>query len=153
MFADRKNCKNRPGNCNRGADQNGSEELEKSNLGRNVSWLFYATDSKIQLRLEGTAVLIDGEEADEAWAQTSTFSRSAYVSIASPGTVAAGGHPPDTSDRVVTPAESERGRTNFRIVRTTVAAADCLYLRQEGHVRARLIYHPSGQCDCQWLVP
>lgn len=119
----------------------------------NVCWLFYASATKIQLRLEGAAALIDGEEADFAWAQTSIRSRSAYLSLASPGTVVTDQHPPDTSDRSVSLSESERGRTNFRIVRTKITSADWLYLRREGHVRAQLIYKDAGVCDGHWLVP
>ncbi len=119
----------------------------------NVCWLFYASATKIQLRLEGSASLIVGDEADDAWAETSTRSRAAYVSREPPGRAAAGPHPPDTSDRSVSSAESERGRPNFAIVRTVVRSADWLYLKREGHVRARLLYQESGQCDCQWVVP
>ncbi|MEM6690185.1 MAG: hypothetical protein AAF664_12200 [Planctomycetota bacterium] len=120
---------------------------------QDVCWLFYATVTKMQLRLEGSATIIDGAEADRAWAQTSLGSRSAYLSLAPPGTVVPDQHPPDTSDRSVSSLESERGRVNFRIVRTFVTTADWLYLKREGHVRARLNYQDSGKCDCCWLVP
>ena len=87
-----------------------------------VCWLFYAADTKMQLRVEGTAELIDGAEADEAWARTPLGSRPAYLSIERPGLPVEASTPPDTSDRVVSASESERGRTNFRIVRTTVTS-------------------------------
>jgi hypothetical protein len=118
-----------------------------------VSWLFYESSTKIQLRLEGVAEVINGEEADEAWNSTSLQSRAAYLSIESPGTPGSGPLPPDTSDRRVTLLESERGRANFRIVRTRVERADWLYLKTEGHVRAKLDYSMGGEASAQWVVP
>jgi len=61
--------------------------------------------------------------------------------------------PPDTSDRIVTAAESERGRDNFRIIRTTVRHVDWLYLRRGAHVRAHLDYQASPHESCRWVVP
>jgi hypothetical protein len=119
----------------------------------NVCWLFYASATKIQLRLEGTASLVSGDEVEQAWQQTTTRSRAAYVSLDPPGSVATGTQPPDTSDRKVSRSESERGRSHFAIVRTVVRRADWLYLRREGHVRAELLYRDSGRCDVHWLVP
>jgi len=116
-------------------------------------WLFYQSSTKIQLRLEGTAELINDQQADAAWQQTTLLSRSAYVSIQPPGVVGLERHPPDTSDRIVTAAESERGRDNFRIIRTTVRHVDWLYLRRGGHVRAHLDYQVSPHESCRWVVP
>lgn len=120
---------------------------------QNVCWLFYVATTKIQLRLEGTASVIDGDEADEAWAQTPMRSRAAYLSLASPGKACSDSQPPDTSDRLVSPEESERGRDHFRIVRTRVRSTDWLYLRRDGHLRASLLYRSPGECDCHWMVP
>ncbi len=117
-----------------------------------VSWLFYESSTKIQLRLEGLAEVINGEEADEAWKSTSLQSRAAYLSIESPGSPWSGPLPPDTSDRSVTLLESERGRANFRIVRTKVESADWLYLKREGHVRAKLDYDTGGESAAHWVV-
>ena len=128
-------------------------QLQLDDANAEACWLFYKPSTKIQLRLEGTARLIDGDEADEAWRSTPLKSRSAYVSIESPGVQGLDSRPPDTSDRIVTFAESERGRVNFRIIRTTVRAADWLYLRPEGHVRAKLDYPSAGIVSSHWIVP
>ena len=118
-----------------------------------VCWLFYQSSSKIQLRLEGTAELINDQRADAAWQQATLPSRSAYLSIQPPGLVGSDRQPPDTSDRIVTAAESERGRDNFRIIRTTVRHVDWLYLRRGAHVRAHLDYQASPHESCRWVVP
>ncbi|MEM6473831.1 MAG: pyridoxamine 5'-phosphate oxidase family protein [Planctomycetota bacterium] len=122
-----------------------------------VAWVFYAESQKIQLRLTGFAKVINGEQADSAWKQTTLRSRSAYVSLASPGSESRGEQPPSTEDRQVNQEESERGREYFRVVRTFVREADLLYLRREGHVRARLNYrdsHATGpKASPSWLVP
>lgn len=129
------------------------EELASVGVHAAASWLFYDSTSKIQLRIVGRTEVIDGPEADEAWNATPLFRRAAYLSLATPGTISDAGDPPDTSDRHVSQAESERGRENFRIVRTAVEEIDWLYLRDEGHVRARFEYAPDGTFLCRWIVP
>ncbi|QEG02664.1 pyridoxamine 5'-phosphate oxidase [Stieleria maiorica] len=118
-----------------------------------VCWLFYDPASKIQLRLDGAAVVIDGDQADEVWRQTTPDSRASYLSIRPPGERVNASQPPSTADRFVTREESERGRENFRIVRTTVRHADWLYLRRQGHVRSAIDYDASGGIDAHWVVP
>jgi len=120
---------------------------------RYVAWLFYASAAKIQLRLQGSARILNGEEADAAWKQTPLHGRSAYLSIRSPGDSVASPIPPTTDDRQVSQQESERGRVTFRIVRTSVHTADWLYLRREGHVRARLDFRDNDDTRATWLVP
>ncbi|WP_372898033.1 pyridoxamine 5'-phosphate oxidase family protein [Stieleria sp.] len=118
-----------------------------------VSWLFYDPASKIQLRLDGTAEVIDRDQADEAWRQTTPDSRASYLSVRPPGERVNNPQPPSTADRFVTREESERGRENFRIVRTTVRHADWLYLRRRGHVRSVIDYEAAGGIDAYWVVP
>ena len=120
--------------------------------GGEVCWLFYKPTTKIQLRLEGVASIIDGPTADEAWQQTPLQSREAYLSLATPGNAVPGVHPPDTGDRKVSEPSSERGRENFRIVHTRITKGDLLYLRAGGHVRAQFSYSDSGQAHSTWVV-
>lgn len=126
-------------------------ELDAS--GGGACWLFYRADSKIQLRLEGQATILDGELADRAWRNTPLRSREAYLSLATPGNEVSGSEPPDTSDRSVDEDASERGRANFRIVRTHVVSGDLLYLRRGGHVRARLSCDSNQKPTWRWIVP
>ena len=128
-------------------------QLGKENCSAEVCWLFYRASTKIQLRLEGSATLLSYEEEEAAWKTTRLRSRTVYASIEPPGLVRPSSQPPDTSDREVTEMESERGRENFRVVRTTVRKADVFYLRDAGHVRARLDYLDDGSVSAKWLVP
>ena len=118
-----------------------------------VAWLFYDAKSKIQLRVWGKGFVIDGDEADLAWQSTSLASRSAYVTLQPPGTLTAGGQPPSTSDRDVDFVESERGRANFRIVRTEIHELELLYLRASHHVRAFCENVQSSTPEFRWIVP
>jgi hypothetical protein len=115
--------------------------------------MFYRPTTKIQVRLEGIAALLNAEEDESAWRLMPLRQRGNYASIEPPGRVLPSSQPPDTSDREVTDMESERGRENFRICRTEIRNADILYLRDDGHVRARIEYSPDGGVSARWLVP
>lgn len=133
-----------------------SDKIRQLNSGHSPAlacWLFYEATTKIQLRLDGMAEVIDGEQADEVWKQTAADSRASYLSIDPPGERVNDPLPPSTADRFVTQEVSERGRKNFRIVRTTVRHADWLYLRRQGHVRSMIDYDASGAIDAFWVVP
>lgn len=129
------------------------QQLDSSGGAAPVCWLFYDRSEKVQVRMEGTARVIDGDLADEAWRDTWLPSRSSYLSLAQPGASTPEQTPPDTSDRNVSQQESERGRVNFRIVRTSVESADWLYLRREGHLRASFNYDKGEIKHRHWLVP
>lgn len=120
-----------------------------------IAWMFWDPATKIQLRLRGKGTLVDDEsETDAIWQTVSLRSRSAYLSRSEPGMPVATVSPPSTDDRRESEAGSERGRTHFRVVRTTIESVDWLYLRREGHVRCGLRYDDSGRCiDANWLVP
>ena len=64
------------------------EHLESSDSAAPVCWLFYEASTKIQLRLQGRAEIIDGEEADAEWRGMtvegrSNFCRSLGLALAS----------------------------------------------------------------------
>ena len=121
--------------------------------GGEVCWLFYDQASRIQLRLQGVAHVLNDRSVDADWENVSSLSRSAYLSVEIPGKAVAGQQPPSTKDRFVDPQESERGRDNFRVVRTKIEAADWLYLKYGGHVRASFRYVEGGVAEASWLVP
>lgn len=118
-----------------------------------VCWLFYRPSTLIQLRVEGRAELLTGEAEEAAWWTTPLRSREVYSSIEPPGLVRSSFQPPETTDRELTESELKRGRENFRVVRTTVATADVLYLKREGHVRARIVYRDGETPATHWVVP
>ncbi len=126
-------------------------ELELS--GGAVCWLFYEPSTKIQLRLQGIATVLNDKRADAAWESVALQSRSAYLSGDTPGKQVLSLQPPCTADRFVGQSESEAGRENFRLVRTQIQSVDWLYLRQGGHVRASLAYDGKESTEVSWLVP
>lgn len=134
-------------------DVRSAKVTELEECGGRVCWLFYEPSTKIQLRLQGLASVVDEKQTDAFWEDVSLQSRSAYLSVEPPGKMVLGQRPPDTADRFVNQSESERGRKNFRVVRTQVQAVDWLYLRQGGHVRASLAYGVKGNVQVNWLVP
>ena len=133
-----------------------SEKIRQLIAGKSfasVSWLFYESKTKIQLRFDGHAEVIDGDEADAIWQHTALDSRASYLSIRPPGERVDEIQPPSTDDRMVSKNESERGRANFRVVRTQVQRIDWLYLRRGNHVRATIDYHGDGRPDSCWVIP
>ncbi|MEM6688986.1 MAG: hypothetical protein AAF664_06135 [Planctomycetota bacterium] len=119
-----------------------------------ASWLFYAEKQRIQLRVDGKASLIDGQEAEYAWQNTSLASRSSYLATNAPGTPQSGSQPPNTSDRFTNQDASERGREFFRVIRTNVESLEVLYLRRQDHVRFKIDYSGStNNADVNWLEP
>jgi pyridoxine/pyridoxamine 5'-phosphate oxidase len=126
-----------------------------SRRGANACWLFYRHSTKIQVRIEGHAATLGYDEEQAAWDAMPLRSRGMYASIEPPGLVLPSTQPPETSDRELSEVESQRGRENFRVVRTTAFLADILYLRREGHVRARIEYGVGGDqaSSPHWVVP
>ena len=134
-------------------DVRSSKVNELESRGGAVCWLFYHPSTKIQLRLQGSANVVNDKQADAEWETVSLRSRSAYLSVEPPGKAVVNPQPPSTDDRFVEQEESERGRENFRLIRTQVETVDWLYLRQGGHVRASLEYGGKESVQESWLVP
>lgn len=127
------------------------EEIELSEGA--LCWLFYEPSTRIQLRLQGNATVVNDHRADVAWEAVTLQSRSEYLSADPPGKQVWSQQPPSTADRFLDQSDSEVGRENFRLIRTQVHSVDWLYLRQGGHVRASLTYGAKGRAEVSWLVP
>lgn len=115
-----------------------------------VALHIYDRDRKIQLRIEGLAVLhADDEMAVNAWRATRPFSRQCYRTAPAPGETIS--HP---SDIGVHPNadDPEAGRDNFVAVSVRIDAIEWLYLAASGHRRARFEWHKTG-FRAVWLVP
>ena len=121
--------------------------------GSPVCWLFYTHSSKIQVRLEGRASCQGEEAVEEAWNRTPLLSRAVYASSQVPGQACEGSQPLSGIHGELTEQQSKTARQNFCVIRTIVSRADILYLRQEGHVRAELVYRTDGTMESTWTVP
>ncbi|MEM1062104.1 MAG: pyridoxamine 5'-phosphate oxidase family protein [Planctomycetota bacterium] len=111
-----------------------------------IGWLFYDTNRRVQVRVDGTArVLVDGPEFERAWADTGLSSRRCYLAPHPPGDDLPTGVnlPEDFRDADPTFAQSEAGRDNFAVVRTRVDRLEWLSLCHSGHRRA--VFEPDGR--------
>jgi len=133
-----------------------SHKVNEIKINPNVSWLFYSKENKIQLRLEGTAFPhVDDALADAQWRHSRLLSRRCYLTEPAPGTETPGPHigiPDDLAKRTPSEEESESGRENFCVVKTKIKHIEWLYLRSNGHLRARFFLGQDGY-KANWLVP
>ncbi len=122
-----------------------------------VSWLFYAPELKLQVRIAAQAAFVgDGAVADAAWANTGLSSRRAYLAPRAPGSACDGPSPnlpPNILDRRPTEDETIPARANFGVVVTHATEIDWLYLASEGHQRARFTRGAGGAWSGQWIEP
>ncbi len=121
-----------------------------------ISWLFYSSNDRIQLRLSGTASIeTDSTIVKEAWQKTSCSSRRCYLAHRAPGTASAfatNGLPGIFEHRDPDLTESEEGYKNFAVILTKVNKMEWLWLHHKGHRRAAFEYHEGGT-KAHWLVP
>lgn len=124
-----------------------------------IAWLFYDAQSRMQIRLKGTARL--AEDTTLQWQNTPLMSRRCYLTTHAPGTpsVYATSDLPEPFDtRDPNAEESTAGEQNFAVVHTTIQRIDWLYLHHAGHRRALFEYdatdiHHRKILTSTWLVP
>jgi pyridoxamine 5'-phosphate oxidase len=121
-------------------------------LGRDprLSMLFYDAGWKVQIRLEGTANLLDGDAAGaDAWAKTRAMSRICYAQAAAPGSPVA-----DPAAATIASTDGDSfGIENFIAVRIAVHSLDWLYLAHAGHRRALFTFNGPALRSQTWLAP
>ncbi len=109
-----------------------------------LAWHFYARELKLQLRLGGTATLhTDDDLADTQWARSRPSSRECYRAALGPGTALAADGPVDISGD---------GRAHFAVVAGRLTTLDWLFLRHQGHRRARFARAAAGWRG-EWIAP
>lgn len=108
---------------------------------------FYDADAKLQLRLEGNAVLHCADAtAEAAWQAARLSARRTYAIEPGPGTFLDG--PDDAAFSAESPASFER----FVVVEMAIASIEWLYLRAEGH--RRLLFTQKGPArEARWRAP
>jgi pyridoxamine 5'-phosphate oxidase len=110
--------------------------------------LGYDPDARLQLRLEGTALVHHQDAAARAaWQQVSPGSRQIYRITPESGRAVA-----DEAD--IDPhglAEAEAFR-NFALIRFTFRRADILFLGNDRHRRAQSVWQ-DGAMHSTWIVP
>lgn len=122
-----------------------------------VSFLFWDSERKIQLRLSGTATIHTTDLLAEGhWAQTSPSNRRSYLAIPTPGSSQlepTSGLPVGLDTREPTQDESEQGRSNFAVIVTRIQQMDWLHLAKSGHRRAMFRYEAGQLAVASWVIP
>ena len=123
-----------------------------------ASVLVYEPESKIQLRLSGTAsVHKAGPAVDAAWEEATLFARRCYLAEDAPGTVSGrplSGLPEWVEGRPPSEEEVAPARANFSILLFEFNQIEWLYLANMGHRRARWEWNSADlRWDGDWLVP
>jgi 3-hydroxyisobutyrate dehydrogenase len=129
------------------------EQIQKNN---SISWLFYDSKSRIQLRIKSLATLhYQDDISRQRWNDTKTESRKCYFVQPAPSTPSlfpTDGLPSSYYEKEKSKEQNEIGYQHFVVVRTQVKEIDWLYLHHSGHRRARFIYN-KDEVYYQWLIP
>jgi pyridoxamine 5'-phosphate oxidase len=130
------------------------DELNKND---NISWLFYDTAGRYQIRVSGKANLHHNDTiTDEAWVKSSPNARKIYMGNIAPSKISempTSGVPAAFENAEPTIEQSETGRKNFGLVITKVHWMEWLWLNSDGHRRASFTYNDDNSIEANWLVP
>jgi pyridoxamine 5'-phosphate oxidase len=114
-----------------------------------MSWLFYAADQRIQLRLAARASIHkDDAVATEAWEQARLSSRLAYTSSSAAGTILPAPELIDLNQKEVAPELMAMAWENFCVIETVVSTMDWTFLHHTGNRRALFNYDTE---QFQWI--
>jgi pyridoxamine 5'-phosphate oxidase len=132
-------------------------EINDLTLNDSISWLFYSSRHRLQIRLGGKAqILTDTPLVRESWNKTLERSAKTYMTTLAPSTIVAGattGLSPEYELREPTRAESAEAVGNFAVVVTQVNWMEWLWLNKKGHRRAQFVYNDDLTFKGDWLVP
>ena len=118
----------------------------------NICALFYDKDTKIQLRIYGSA----SKETDsllikEKWNSSKEMSKLCYLNKISPGEVIN-----ESKDYLYGKEELnnvELGIKNFSIINIKISQIDWLSLNHEGHQRMLINYTSNNKIEFDWVAP
>ena len=129
-----------------------AQKVQEITADPRVSMMGYDAGAKIQLRIEGRAVLhTDDAVADAAWEAAKLFSRQCYGVAPAPGTPLSAGADfvlPETTEEGTAP-----GRAHFTAVVVRMDSLEWLYLAAQGHRRAHYAWDANGSFSSNWLAP
>jgi hypothetical protein len=132
-------------------------KIQELNTNPQVSFMFWDSERKIQLRLSGTAkVHLTDTLAEEHWQQASLSNRRSYLAIPAPGSPQPGptsGLPAGLDTREPSKEETESGRANFAVISIQVQHLDWLHLAKGGHRRAMFSYEEGKMAEASWVIP
>jgi 3-hydroxyisobutyrate dehydrogenase len=127
------------------------QELQNNN---SISALFYDASTRVQIRVNGKAILhFKDAMTSEAWQKTSLSSRRSYLTEASPSSFSdlpTSGLSPDIEQENYTLEQSEVGAQYFGIIIIQVKSMEWLWLNHAGHRRAFFDYVNDNH---EWMIP
>lgn len=122
-----------------------------------VCFLFWDSEKKIQLRLNGKANIYTNDTiALQHWQRTSLSNRRSYLAIPAPGSPQpnpTSGLPQELDSREPTEEESAKGRHNFAVITAHIEYLDWLFLSNSGHRRAKFMYKAGKLILESWIIP
>ena len=123
-----------------------------------VIFHFYSAPDKVQIQLEGRAILHGSDAlAAATWAGLSLSSRRNYGTALAPGTPVAqadSGLPEALRERSPSAEESEAGRAHFALIITRIERIEWLHLASGNNHRARFTrVEETNDFSGQWLIP
>jgi len=122
-----------------------SPKIGQMRQGSAVSWLVYDPARKVQVRINGNAILHHRDAVAEAsWRAASARSRVCYAAANGPGDPLA--------DPLPERKAAADGFDRFVVVRCRVERLETLVLAASGHRRARWCWH-AGQRIATWVAP
>ena len=129
-----------------------SKKILQIKESENICALFYDKDTKIQLRIYGSA----SKETDsllikEKWNSSKEMSKLCYLNKISPGEVI--NEPKDYLYGKEELNNIELGIKNFSIINIKISQIDWLSLNHEGHQRMLINYTSNNKIDFDWVAP
>ena len=112
------------------------------------SWHFYDSDTKIQLRAYGTAWTHQGDVlARQRWQDGAWRSVQCYLTPLAPGESCT-----ETDLDINAPVDPATGEEHFVVLACEIDLFDWLFLRVEGHRRARFLWE-AVRWQGEWIAP
>ena len=129
-----------------------SKKILQIKESENICALFYDKDSKIQLRIYGSA----SKETNsllikEKWNSSKEMSKLCYLNKISPGEVI--NEPKDYLYGKEELNNIELGIKNFSIINIKISQIDWLSLNHEGHQRILINYTSNNKIEFDWVAP
>ena len=129
-----------------------SKKILQIKESENICALFYDKDSKIQLRIYGSAIKeTNSLLIKEKWNSSKEMSKLCYLNKISPGEVI--NEPKDYLYGKEELNNIELGIKNFSIINIKISQIDWLSLNHEGHQRMLINYTSNNKIEFDWVAP
>ena len=129
-----------------------SKKILQIKESENICALFYDKDSKIQLRIYGSASMeTNSLLIKEKWNSSKEMSKLCYLNKIPPGEVIN-----ESKDYIYGKEELnniELGIKNFSIINIKISQIDWLSLNHEGHQRMLINYTSNNKIEFDWVAP